>query len=147
MHRRCPYCQNPFTPCRYHPNQVVCSQPDCQRRRRTDYHRQKVKKDAVYAEIVRDSQKEWRRLHPDYQRQYQRRRASSSRCDSQKRDVRSRLQRLLESIKNNVALDLKHSAAEVWLICHGGAPAKNIFASAEIIVIEAFTQRNQATDL
>ena len=29
MSPRCPYCQERFTPSRYHPDQVVCGKPDC----------------------------------------------------------------------------------------------------------------------
>ena len=39
MSRRCRYCQRVFQPCRYHPQQLVCSRPDCQRQRRREYHR------------------------------------------------------------------------------------------------------------
>lgn len=28
--RRCLYCQRVFQPARYHPQQLICSQPDCQ---------------------------------------------------------------------------------------------------------------------
>jgi hypothetical protein len=31
--RRCRYCQQLFQISRYHPRQLVCSRPDCQRRR------------------------------------------------------------------------------------------------------------------
>jgi hypothetical protein len=35
-------------------------QPECQRRRRADYHRQKIETDPVYAQVVVDSRKQWR---------------------------------------------------------------------------------------
>jgi len=43
---------------------VVCSQPECQRRRRADYHRKKLATDSEYREVVRDSQKQWWGEHP-----------------------------------------------------------------------------------
>ena len=57
--RRCPYCQSSFLPSVYRPQQSVCSRPECQRRRRSDYHRRKVAMDPEYFQVVRDSQKQW----------------------------------------------------------------------------------------
>ena len=68
--RRCPYCQCSFLPSVYRPQQVVCSQAECQRQRRSDYHRQKLRTDPEYGQVARDSQRKWRQAHPDYLRQY-----------------------------------------------------------------------------
>ena len=48
---RCRYCQQVFRPCRYHPHQLVCGRPDCQRQRRRDYRRRKVHTDAEYHQV------------------------------------------------------------------------------------------------
>ena len=45
------------------------------------------------------------------------------------------LTRLLEHVKNNVAVDLTSCAARVWLI--SSDEVKNIVATAEIILVEA----------
>jgi hypothetical protein len=50
VERRCRYCHQGFQPSKYQPSQAVCSSPDCQRQRRTDYHRNKVAADPEYAE-------------------------------------------------------------------------------------------------
>ena len=42
------------------------SEPECQRRRRTEYVRQKIAMDREYAEIVRDSRSKWREAHRGY---------------------------------------------------------------------------------
>ena len=55
--KMCRYCIQKFRPSRYHPDQQVCSSADCQRRRRTDYHRQKLIEDPAYREQCLDSQK------------------------------------------------------------------------------------------
>ena len=57
--RRCPYCQDSFQPTIYRPQQSVCGRPECQRRRRSDYHRKKLATDPEYFQVVRDSQKQW----------------------------------------------------------------------------------------
>lgn len=55
----CPYCRDWFFPSIYHPQQVVCNRSGCQRRRKREYHRWKLKTDAIYRQVVRDSQKQW----------------------------------------------------------------------------------------
>ena len=68
--RCCRYCQQAFEPSKVRADQRVCSQPECQRRRRADYHRRKIATDAEYAQVVRDSQRKWRHTHPDFQKTY-----------------------------------------------------------------------------
>lgn len=46
-------------------NQRVCSRPECQRRRRAEYHRQKIRTDSLYAPVVKDSRDKWRVEHGD----------------------------------------------------------------------------------
>src|SRR6516225_6959797 len=58
--RRCPYCQQVFWPDPYHPQQLVCSQANCQRQRRRDYHRQKIASDPVYHQVCVESPRKWR---------------------------------------------------------------------------------------
>lgn len=144
--RRCPYCQRTFLPSIYRPQQVVCSQAECQRQRRTDYHRQKLRRDAEYRQVARDSQQKWRQAHPDYLRQYLAQHAEAverNRQQQQRRDQKRRI-RLLE--KNNLAWDLKRSAAEVWLV----SPkiknlAKNNLASGQVLIFQAVNQTHLAT--
>jgi hypothetical protein len=129
----CPYCKQPFTPSRYRPDQVVCSAPQCQRQRRTDYHRQRLNDDSSYRAQCRDSQQQWREQHPNYMREYRRARAlKPAKAVSTK--FSSGTSRLLELIKNNVALDLNSCAARVWLISPD--EVKNFVAKAEIILVK-----------
>jgi hypothetical protein len=62
----CLYCKCTFLRSPYRPQQTVCSRPECQRRRRADYHRRKLEADPEYRQIAHDSQKKWREAHPDY---------------------------------------------------------------------------------
>jgi hypothetical protein len=68
----------------------------------------------------------------------------SSKTKPHKTADSERLQGLLDLVKNNVALDLKASTADVWLIC-ADACVKNTFASAQLIVIKAIVQTIQPT--
>jgi hypothetical protein len=114
--RCCRYCQQSFEPSKVRPDQRVFSQPECQRRRCADYHRQKIAMDPEYAQIVRDSRRKWREAHPGYQKSYwqsQPAAAERNRQLQRRRDSKRHAQFL---VKNNSALDLKRSAAEVWLV-------------------------------
>jgi hypothetical protein len=131
----------------YRPQQEVCGEAKCQRQRRTDYHRKKIANDPEYHQVVLDSQKKWRDRHPDYDQQ--RRQANpklveTNRERQRQRDQKRRLQRLA---KNNLALDLKHSASEVWLL----GPKlrdldKNNLASAQVLILPLLTSVSSPAD-
>jgi hypothetical protein len=102
--RRCPYCHDSFVPSVFRPQQVVCGKPECQRRRRTDYHRKKLATDAEYHQVALESQKQWRDEHPDYQKQRRGKNSQAVKSNRQRqrqRDQKRRLRRLLD--KNNLA--------------------------------------------
>jgi hypothetical protein len=135
--RCCPYCSEHFTPSRYHPDQVVCSGPACQRQRRAAYHRQKLQDDPSYRDQCRDSQQQWREQHPEYMRTYRKSRQSSQ---TQPRTTASPdLDRLLECVKNNVAIDLRSYPATILLI--GPESVKNIVAMAELILVQGLPNK------
>jgi hypothetical protein len=132
---RCPYCREPFTPSRYHPDQVVCSGRECQRRRRTDYHRQKLNNDPLYQAQCRDSQQQWREQHPDYMPNY-RRMHSVTPPKAPATESSRGLDLLLECVKNNLAIDLTACQAKVLFVSSDDR-VKNILASAKLILVEA----------
>ena len=68
--RRCRYCQQVFQPSKFQPRQAVCGGAECQRKRRTDYHREKIAADPEYREVCRDSSGKWRARNPGYWKQY-----------------------------------------------------------------------------
>jgi hypothetical protein len=134
--RRCRYCQSSFLPSVYRPQQSVCGRPECQRRRRSDYHRKKLATDPEYRQIVRDSQKQWWDEHPDYQKQRRQQNpklVESNRQEQRQRDQRRRVEHL---VRNNLALDLKQSASEVWLL---GPKVRDLdrnnLASAQVLIL------------
>ena len=135
--RCCRYCQEIFHPSIYRPQQSVCGNAVCQRRRRAEYHRRKIHTDSEYAQIVHDSQKKWREAHRQYAKQYRQQHpeaAAHNRQQQRRRDQRRRIQNLA---KNNLALDLKHEASEVWLVGPGVKDlAKNNLASAKVFIYQ-----------
>jgi hypothetical protein len=136
--RTCPFCSNEFLPSRYHPGQTICSSIDCQRRRRTNYHRRKIAQDPVYKEQCRDSQRNWRERNQEYMSRHRAKLRSFHDADGDRSSFLKELAQVRELVKNNLAFDLKRCNAAVWLVSRSGRHvAKNIFASAEIIVVTA----------
>lgn len=134
---RCPYCQRTFQPSPYRLQQRVCGQPECQRRRRAEYHRQKIRTDPVYAQVVRDSRTQWQAEHTGYQKAYWQTHPEAAERNREQQRQRDRRRRVTNLVKNNVALDLKRSAAEVWLVGPETADlVKNNVAFSEVLVFQ-----------
>ena len=137
--RFCRFCQQSFEASKFRPDQSVCSQPDCQCRRRGEYHRRKIETDPEYAEIVRDSRRKWREAHPDYQKTYRQSHEAAVARNRQLQGRRDSQRRVQLLVKNNLALDLKHCAAEVWLIGPGARDlVKNNVASCQMFIFQSF---------
>jgi hypothetical protein len=109
---------------------------DCQRRRRTDYHRKKLAADPEYREVCRDSPQQWRSRNPDCWKQYRQKNPAAVESNRQGQQARDRKRKLCNLSNNTSTPDLKHSAAQVWLVGCGAADlANNNSASAQIWVI------------
>ena len=149
----CRYCEQEFKPSRYHPDQDVCSSKECQRRRRTEYHRKKIEQDPIYREQCRDSQRKWREQNPDYMKKYLLRRRQQNLSQPDISALATEFQHLLTLIKNNLAFDLKPSTAAIWLVYPPAAgQEKNIFANAKVLAVQGtvyalLNERPQRTSL
>jgi hypothetical protein len=135
--RRCRYCQELFPLSRFRPFQLVCGRSDCQRRRQRDYHHRKIKTDPVYAEVVRDSRRKWRQAHPDYQKNYWQTHPQAAQRNRQGQRQRDQKRRVQNLVKNNSALDLKRSPAQVWLVGRAALDlVKNNLASSNLFIFQ-----------
>ncbi|MBV9224843.1 MAG: hypothetical protein JOZ45_18870 [Acidobacteriaceae bacterium] len=135
---RCRYCQQPFQPSPYRPQQTVCSQADCQRRRRSEYHRQRLQTDSEYRQVCLDSPRKWRARHPDYWQHYRETHPEVVTANRRKQWQRDQARRLADLANNHLAFDLKRSAAEVyWIGPRAGDLANNNVASGQVFVLEA----------
>jgi len=142
VERRCRYCEQVFQPSKFQPGQSVCSGPECQRRRRADSRRRKIASDPEYRQVCQDSCRKWRASHLDYWRRRREGNPAVVELNRQKQRVRDQKRRLRDLANNNSAFDLKHSAAEVWLIGPGLEHlANNNSARAQIWVLEALPPR------
>jgi hypothetical protein len=142
VERRCRYCERIFQPSKYQPGQSVCSEPDCQRRRRADYHRLKIAADPEYRLVCRDSPQKWRSRNPDYWRRYREQHPAAVQRNRQQQQVRDQKRHLRDLANNNSAFDLKHSAAEIWVLGAGlQGLANNNAALAQVWILEALPPR------
>jgi hypothetical protein len=96
-----------------------------------------MESDGEYAQVVGDSRRKWREAHPGYSRQYREQHpavAERNRQQQRRRDQKRRIQNLA---KNNLALDLKRCAAEVWLLGPAAEDlAKNNLASCQFFIFQ-----------
>ena len=114
--RSCPLLPTDFPSTIYRPEQRVCGQPACQRQRRSDYHRERIRRDAAYADDVHASQRKWRQANLDYWKRYREQHPESVTRNRQRQQQRDQKRRVVNLAKMNLALDLKREAAEVWFV-------------------------------
>ena len=140
--RRCRYCQKSFQTSKFQPRQEVCGTPDCQKRRRTDYHKEKIAADPEYRQVCLDSSHKWRSRNPGYWKHYREGHPAAPEQNREQQKVRDRRRRLRRLANNTSALDLKPCAAEVWLVGPEVVHlANNNSAPAHVWVIEALSLR------
>jgi hypothetical protein len=93
--------------------------------------------DAEYRQVAQESQKKWREAHPNYLRQYRAKHPAAVTRNRQRQPVRDQKPRLAFLEKNNLALDLKRSVAEVWLVGRGVTQLeKNNLASVQLLIFQ-----------
>lgn len=144
--RRCRYCQQQFQPSPYRPQQTVCSQASCQRRRCSEYHRKRIQTDPEYRQVCLESPRKWRAEHRDYWRKYRETHPDSVEENRRKQRQRDQAHRLSDLANNNLVFDLKRSAAEIYWVGPTAAElANNNLASGQIFVLEAVVRQASAT--
>lgn len=136
--RCCRYCQQSFQPSRSHPEQAVCSSPECQRQRQSDYRRRKLASDPEYAEKCRQSARQWRKQHSEYWGQYRQAHPDSVARNREQQLARDRKRSLTNLANNTSAADVKRCPGTVWLLGAGLHDlANNTLAPAQLWILEA----------
>ena len=139
--RRCPFCQRPFEPSRFHPEQAVCSGEPCQRQRRSQNRSRKFSLDEEYRQTCRESARKWRANHRGYGKQYRAAKPESAKRNRVRQNQRDLRERLAGLANNTSALDLKSSVAAVWWFgsTAGVVPdlANNNLASAQVFILQS----------
>src|SRR5207245_2045507 len=98
------------------PIQAVCSESDCQRRRRSDGHSRKIASDPEYRQVCQDSSRKWRTRNPEYWRQRRESNPGIVERNRQQQHMRDQKRKLRDLANNNAVFDLKRSATQVWLV-------------------------------
>ena len=133
----CLYCHKPFDPSLFHPKQSVCPAPQCLRRRRSDYHRNKIAADSDYRQVCADSRKKWQENNPGYQQRYRSRHEEYCEQNRQKQQGRNQRRQLSRIVKNNLAIDVKRLPAEVWMTGPGlDGIVKNNLAISQVLILQ-----------
>ena len=68
----CVYCGDLFNASPRHKNQISCKKPGCQKAKKADWQRHKMKTDPIYNAGRKISRKEWVRANPGYWKKYRR---------------------------------------------------------------------------
>ncbi len=84
---RCVNCGARFTPAPQVPNQAYCSKPECQKERRRQWQKNKLKSDPDYRDNQSRAQKAWTHRNPDYWRQRRQRRPDYGNSLPSERDL------------------------------------------------------------
>jgi hypothetical protein len=87
--------------------------------------------------VVRDSRRKWREAHPDYQKAYWHSHPDAALQNRQQQRQRDQKRRVGRLVKNTLVMDLKRSAAEVWLV----GPlvrdlVKNILVPSKLLIVQ-----------
>jgi hypothetical protein len=143
--RRCRYCEKAFHPSKRQPRQTVCSQAECQKKRCAESRRKKLASDGEYRQVCLDSACKWRAANPEYWKRYREKNPESVAHNRQKQQNRDRKQQLLDLANNNSVLDLKRSAASIWLLNPSAEATANLANNnsvpAQVWVIEPLAPR------
>jgi hypothetical protein len=114
--RRCRYCEKTFQPSKHQSRQTVCGETECQKRRRAESRQKKLATDGEYRQVCLDSASKWRAANREYWKRYRQKNPESVARNREQQQKRDRKERLLDLANNNSVLDLKHSAASIWVL-------------------------------
>ena len=88
----CVYCGDLFDASPRHKNQVACKKSECQRAKKADWQRHKMRTDPIYNDSQKISQKQWARANPGYWKKYRK-----------KNPEKAERNRILQAIRNRKA--------------------------------------------
>lgn len=145
--RRCRYCEKTFQPSKHQPRQSVCGEAECQKKRRAESRKKKLGTDSEYRQVCLDSASKWRAANPEYWKRYREKNPKTVARNREQQQNRDRKERLLDLANNNSVLDLKHSAASIWLLNPSAGATANLANNnsvpAQVWVIEPLARRKR----
>ena len=122
----CVYCGDLFEASPRHKNQTACKKRPCQKAKKADWQRHKMKTDPVYNASQKISQKQWVTANPGYWKRYRKKNPDKAERNRVLQAVRNRKARSKKSDrKMNTPLIAKmdaskpdsfHTLGQFWLI-------------------------------
>jgi hypothetical protein len=104
----CVYCGDLFDPSPRHKNQPACKKPECQKARKADWQKHRLRIDKVYKESQKISQQKWIQAHPGYWKTYRKRKPEQNERNRIFQGIRNRKKRAKDlSVKMDAALIAK----------------------------------------
>jgi len=98
---QCTYCGDYFDPSPRHRNQTACKKSECQRAKKAERQRHKLKTDPIYKTSQKISQKQWAGANPGYWKKYR-----------EENPEKAERNRILQAIRNRKARS-SHSVAKM----------------------------------
>ena len=123
---QCIYCGTFFDPSPRHKNQTACKRASCQRAKKADWQRHKMKTDPDYRASQKISWQQWAKANPEYWKQYPKRnpeKAERNRIFQTIRNQRSRGSRNLAKMDASLIAKMDSSKSycfetlgQFWLV-------------------------------
>jgi hypothetical protein len=99
----CVYCGDLFNPSPRHKNQIACKKTECQRAKKAEWQKHKLKTDPVYRESQKISQKQWARANPGYWKTYRQNHPEKAQRNRVLQTLRNKKARSLDSCRSLIA--------------------------------------------
>ena len=113
----CVYCGDLFDSSPRHKNQIACNKAECQRAKKADWQRHKMKTDPTYRDSQKISQKEWARANPGYWKEYRKNNPEKAERNRILQAIRNRKARFSDSGKKmDSSLIAKMDALKVNIV-------------------------------
>lgn len=110
----CVYCGDLFDASPRHKNQIACKKTECQRAKKADWQKHKMKIDPVYNANQKISQKEWVRANPGYWKEYRENNPEKAERNRILQAIRNRKARSTDSdAKMDTSLIAKMDASKI----------------------------------
>ena len=141
MIRRCQHCQDPLPLSRRNPTQCFCCKKECQKARKRQWQRDKMRSDPVYRLNQKQAQQDWQKRNPDYWRQYRQRRPEYAQHNRDMTKQRVAVQRQLTSAAKMFAkMDAFKAQTQLLSGYYGLIPFGEMFAKmdAKLVKINLF---------
>jgi hypothetical protein len=119
----CVACGKPFQPRPQVPQQCFCSDPACQRERRRNWQRTKLRSDPDYQDNQMRAQQAWNQRNPDYWREYRKSHAAyveRNRELQQERNAKARADRVAKMDASTPVIPLPSGVYHLSLVSDAG---------------------------